>query len=224
MKTDPDISTCIAEDVGVGACKNELILQLSIAGCQHIFIVEDDVKIKRDDVLEAYIEAASEFGLHHMNFGHTYDSLVHHAFLNPFMTLKHNGKAIDIYRRLSGVFEYFTSDVIQEIGLMDERFVNALEHCEHTYRIAQAKLTTPFNAFADLSMSYQYLEDRGICTTIRKDELCRKRLSDAFSLFKQKHGITIQQTAKPTDQQIVDAIDELIERKNNALHSSSKQV
>lgn len=154
LKTDPDISTCIEADVGVGVCKNKLISGLLAEGCKQLFIIEDDVKIKRNDVLEAYIDAASEFGLHHMNFGHTYDSLVHHAYLEPFMTLKHNGRAIDIYRRLSGVFEYFTSDAIQAVGLLDERFVNALEHCEHTYRIAQAKLTTPFNAFADLSMSH----------------------------------------------------------------------
>lgn len=33
LLTDPSISVCIEEDVGVGACKNRLMQQLLDAGC-----------------------------------------------------------------------------------------------------------------------------------------------------------------------------------------------
>ena len=134
-----------------------------------------------------------------MNFGSTYDSLAKHAFLTPYMTLKHNGRAIDLYKRLSGSFEYFTAAALKKVGLLDERFINALEHCEHTYRMSLAGMTTPFNAFADLHRSYDYIEDQGTCTTIVRNMQYKKRLRDAFELFTSKHGMQLRKLPKPTD-------------------------
>lgn len=210
LQTDPDISTAIVEDAGIGICKNALMRQLLAADCQHVFIIEDDVKIKKDDAFKKYIDTAAEFNLHHLNFCHTYDQAVpEHTLIMPFLSLKHGNYAIDIYRRLSGVFEYFTAYSLKKVGLIDERYINALEHCEHTYRMSNAMLTTPFYAFADIYHSWEYIEDTGICTTIAKDSKYTQRLMNAAQLFKQTHGCWMSQLPIPTNQQIVDCLDEL---------------
>ena len=69
----PQCTVLEPRDVGVGACKNIAAKRLLDAGCMHIFLVEDDVKIKKDSVFTEYIKTAREFNIEHLNFGHTYD-------------------------------------------------------------------------------------------------------------------------------------------------------
>ena len=73
---------------------------------------------------------------------------------------------MEIFRRLSGDFSYFTKNAIEKAGMYDERYINALDHCEHTYRMSVLGFYTPFNAFADIINSTDYLEDTGIATTL----------------------------------------------------------
>lgn len=209
----PDCTIAIEDDIGVGACKNAALKRLLSNGCEHIFLVEDDVKIKRNDVLEAYIDTAKEFNIEHLNFGNTYDSLLAHSFLTPYLTLKHGNYAIDLYRRLSGVFEYFTSNSLKTVGLIDEKYVNALEHCEHTYKMSLAGLTTPFYSFADIHNSNEYLEDLGISTTIVKNDIYKLRLHNAFKRFEKQHNISISKIPVPTNQQVVDYLDKRLDLK-----------
>ena len=39
------------------------------AGCDHIFLVEDDMIIKDPNVFKAYVTAAQESGIWHLNYG-----------------------------------------------------------------------------------------------------------------------------------------------------------
>ena len=116
-----------------------------------------------------YIDTAEEFNLEHMNFCCTFGKQLPAKRAKPVVCLKHGNFAIDIYNRLSGVFEYFTSSALKKTGLMDERYVNALEHCEHTYRLSLDGFTTPFYAFADVHEAWKLLEDLGSHTTIQTD-------------------------------------------------------
>jgi len=53
----------VKEDVGVGYCKNICLKQLIEKKCKHIFLIEDDINIKNDDVFKYYIDTAKSFNL-----------------------------------------------------------------------------------------------------------------------------------------------------------------
>ena len=55
---------------GVGISKNELLRYLIQDGCQHIFLVEDDMLITNPKVFEEYIKLAAATGIWHLNFGY----------------------------------------------------------------------------------------------------------------------------------------------------------
>ena len=57
---------------------------------------------------------------------------------------------LDMYANLHGGFVYFTKKCIQYCGLFDERYINAVEHIDHTYRIIQMGFYTPFWSFGDV--------------------------------------------------------------------------
>ena len=56
-------------NLGVGKSKNKAMKYLYDAGCDYIFIIEDDMLIKDKTVFYKYIEAYKETGIHHFNYG-----------------------------------------------------------------------------------------------------------------------------------------------------------
>lgn len=114
-------------------------------------MIEDDMEIRSPDVFREYARTATEFGLHHLNFGACWNAADHGNFRPVGHIAKPSGSKLDIYRRLCGAFSYFSSIAIWQAGLIDsKRFVNALDHCEHTYRMSILGMTLPFGAFADV--------------------------------------------------------------------------
>lgn len=71
---------------------------------------------------------------------------------------------------MCGDFSYFTANALQKVGLYDEGYINALDHCEHTYRMSMLGFYTPFYAFADIADSTDFLEDVGEQTTIEQND------------------------------------------------------
>lgn len=194
----------IKEDLGVGFCKNECLKFLLNNNCDHIFLIEDDINIKNNDVFKIYIDTAKTYNLQHLNFNMAWDSITK-KYLLPSYTISHpSGINLSIFSRLCGDFEYFTKDVIQQVGLFDAKnYINALEHAEHTYRIASRGYTTPFQAYADVYNSINYIEDCGITSSIqRNEELYYKRLTYACNHFKNTYGRSISQIHIPSIEEI----------------------
>jgi len=193
----------VKEDLGVGYCKNLCLKKLLSEKCDHLFLIEDDINIKNNDVFKTYIETAKSYNLEHLNFCGAWDSITK-KWLQPSYSLKNaNGLMLSIYERLCGDFQYFTSNALMQIGLFDAvHYVNAMEHAEHTYRAAAAELTTPFYAFADIHKSTDFIEDTGIQSSIHHDKeselLYRKRISDACCHFSKTYGRSIGQIQHPT--------------------------
>ena len=57
-------------NIGVGKSKNKLFKELLEDGCDHIFLVEDDIIVKDHNVFDKYIEARNITGIQHFNFGY----------------------------------------------------------------------------------------------------------------------------------------------------------
>lgn len=146
---------------GVARAKNLGFRHLLNRGCDHIFIMEDDIEIIDSSVFQKYIEASKATGILHLNYGlHGNHNLT--SFNTPHVRKTVNypdGTKINMYSNVLGAFSYYHRSVLEEVGLMDEGYFNALEHVKHTYDIFKAGYTTPWRWFADLYDSEKYLKD-----------------------------------------------------------------
>lgn len=195
----------------VGVSKNELMRYLIQDGCEHIFLMEDDMQILKPEVFEAYIKAAAASGIYHMNYGpgspfnRVQDPeilkldlagrhlLEKHSKVNPRLTVDYgNGAKIDLFQHSVGMFTYFHKGVIKNVGYHDEHFHNAWEHVELTYRIIKAGLHPPFWWFADLHDSTEYVREiEGAIenSVIAKDtEQWKKNVGEGAAWYKHVHG------------------------------------
>ena len=172
---------------GVAHSKNQAIKYLLEQECEHIFLIEDDILVKSPLVCAEYVSEAQISGLSHLNFAH-------HGKANKnggsVKTLE-NGYKVKVYPNSVGAFSYYSKECLEKVGLMDENFVNAWEHVEHTYRIANAGLTTPFWEFADHPNSKELLQEiegsiDGSSIRPRKD--WNQNIINGMNYWKKKHG------------------------------------
>jgi len=174
------------ENKGVAHSKNLAIKYLIDNGCEHIFLMEDDILMKSLHVCDRYIKTAKYYDVQHLNFA------LHGEMNIGYKRVYSEGKVpIVVYPNCVGAFSYYTKEVIDKIGLMDEKFVNAWEHVEHTYRIAEAGYTTPFWYFADIPNSERYLEEITNSidnSVIRPRDDWQDNIKQGQEYWMQKHG------------------------------------
>jgi len=138
------------DNKGVGISKNTLLKQMMRAGCNHLFLMEDDILMKSSLTCKSYIDYARKHGLEHMNFAL-------HGEMNKVKPIIY--KDMPVYPNCVGAFSYYTRKIIDKVGFIDENFKNAWEHVEHTYRIVEVGGTTPFWKFVDHPSNSLLLEE-----------------------------------------------------------------
>lgn len=137
---------------GVASAKNWCLKQMMEAGCDWLFLMEDDIIVKSPDVTDMYIAAALDSGVNHFMFAH-------HGHGNVAGPLRTNG-SVALYENCVGAFTMFTRQGIIDAGYFDETFVNAVEHIEHTHRLSLAGYHPPLNlGYADVILSKHWLEE-----------------------------------------------------------------
>jgi hypothetical protein len=164
-------------------------------GCEHIFLVEDDIIIKDPACFDAYINLAEKSGIQHLNYGYHGTANIKNGKPNPRTCIEYdetNKMALNCH--CVGAFSYYHRSVIEKVGLIDEKFINAWEHVEHTYRIIKAGLHPPFWLFADVMNSNRFFQEIGTVTNnsvIRKDRVFNDNVAQGRQYFQMKHGIDI---------------------------------
>lgn len=150
----PDKSELIqhTENIGVGRSKNQALQYLINKGCEYLFLLEDDILIKKPEVFEEYIRIANITGIHHLNFEVTQTNPVQATFIYE------ENASITLYKNPWASFSYFRKNVIDKLGAFDEGYMNAFEHIDLIYRYSRAGIMPPFWYFPDISNSTEYLE------------------------------------------------------------------
>ncbi|HAT65577.1 MAG TPA: hypothetical protein DCS66_13435 [Flavobacteriaceae bacterium] len=160
-------------------------------GIDHMFIMEDDIIIKDENVFEKYIEASKKTGLKHLMYGY-------HGPAN-----KRNGKpfprkivdygddvSIALNRHCVGAFTYYHRSCFEKVGLFDDRYINAFEHVDHSYMLAKEKMSTPYWWWADVANSYDYLDELA-CSEDNSTIRCRpdwvENIQNSIKVFESKH-------------------------------------
>jgi len=138
------------ENKGVATAKNWLLHRMMDEGCDHIFLMEDDITFT-GDAIKLYFEVAEQSGFQHLNFAHHGDGNVNRKL--------YSDKWLAYYPHLIGAFSYYSREVIEKVGYFDDRMKNAYEHVQHTWRISGAGYTSPFWMFADATESKSVLSE-----------------------------------------------------------------
>jgi len=182
--------------IGVGRAKNLAIINLLEKNCEYIFLLEDDIIIKDNDVFNKYIEASKISGIQHLNFAfHGNDN--YNPDRSPAIKLRveySKDIAVCFYPNVYGAFSFYTKKCLDAVGLMDEEYYNAMEHVDHTFFIAQADMTTPFRWFADIADSSKYIEEldkNHSGSEIRRDEKWIDNFRKAVARFAEKSKIDV---------------------------------
>lgn len=196
--TYPKHATVIQHDTNlcVGVSKNDALKHLIAKGCTHLFLIEDDMTIIDSTVFEKYIHAAEASGIWHLNFGYHGTGNMKDGKPYARQTVDYKDALIALNVNCVGSFSYYLRGVIEHVGLMDERFNNAWEHVDHTYRIIKAGLHPPFWYFADVADSYTMIKDYGdkntSSITLRPD--WSSNIHTGAALYKSIHGVMPQHT------------------------------
>lgn len=149
------------ENKGVANSKNIALKHLKEdRGCDHLFLMEDDITMIHPNTCNEYIKYAEKNKLQHMNFALHGDMNTGAQFIYWEKEPEEEAaQGITVYPNCVGAFSYYTSEVIDVVGYMDEELVNAWEHVWHTLQIADNGYTTPFWFFVDHPVSHLMLKE-----------------------------------------------------------------
>lgn len=202
------------KNLNVAAAKNDALRKLISMGCTHLFLCEDDLEVIDPNICNAYIAAAAKSGIWHLNF-----ALHGDANKNADGTAKiknvvdyGDGVSINFFHNITGAWSYYHKMIIKHVGYMDERFNNAVEHVEHTYRIIKEQLHPPFWWFADIADSDKYLNDLDADlkkSVIRSNLKWEHNLRQAYNLMMHKHKTLPAQIADTAPEQALEIISVL---------------
>ena len=191
---------------GVGKAKNVALKFLMERNCEHIFLMEDDIEISNPFVFQEYIKTSKITGIKHLNYGlhgnHNRD-----RYGNPIVRKTVNypdNTKIDLYPNLLGAFSYFHISVLDDVGLIDEDYYNAMEHVDHTYKTIKAGYHPPFRWFADVHGSDKMLKDivpDHQQSKIRNEADFQKTFKKGIDLFIQKQGFSVINGYGPNEKQ-----------------------
>lgn len=151
------------KNVGVGRSKNEALEYLIKNGCTEIFLCEDDIIIKDENVFDKYILASELSGILHFNFAyHGFENRDEYQIPTYRKIVKFDSINISLNKNILGALSYYKDVVIKKVGGMDKRYYNGIEHVDHTFQIIKSGFHPPFWWFADIENSYNYIVDQDI--------------------------------------------------------------
>lgn len=143
--------TIYRNNISIAKAKNELLSRMMNMGADHLILAEDDVIPTCPAAVWQYVTAATITRTPHLNFGW-------HGTANLDGPVE-STQYLDYHKHIVGAWSYYSCDVIESVGLMDEGFYNAWEHVEHTWRIMQ-EFGGEFYKFPDVRNSHVMFEDK----------------------------------------------------------------
>lgn len=136
------------QNLGIAKAKNMLFRGFWSTRANYLFIIEDDIEVF-SGCFEAYLGAHHKSKFEHLLFG---------------MPEKHKPIKVDTklgiayYTFCVGAFCFYTRKLLTTIGIMDERFKNAFEHCDHSRRAVQSGFIRAEFEWPDIIDSIKYVK------------------------------------------------------------------
>lgn len=217
----------------VGEAKNSAMKYLLDEGCEHIFIMEDDILLQADDVFDVYINTSLYSGIKHLNYAlqgpankkgaqgfKDLDERAKQEGLtepNPRQVIKYTDSIqIALYPNSVGAFSYYQREALEDIGLFDDFYKNAWEHVDHTMRAYKRGHTTPYWWFADINESWKYIKDIEGCienSTIGHTDEWKDNFQRGAKHFFQKYGFGPTQVPDTNPDQLKQTLNFLFQNR-----------
>ncbi len=138
---------------GVAKAKNTAFKYLIDKGCDYIFIMEDDMEIIDRKAIIGYLAAFKMTGIDHLLYSQ------HGPGNKEATSLMDVGGPICYWRACVGSWCFYTRELLEKVGLMDENFMNAWEHVEHTWRIAKSH-SMSYGIYPDVLGSADWIKEQ----------------------------------------------------------------
>ena len=203
---------------GVGISKNDAMQYLLDEGCEHIFLIEDDIIIKDRDVFLKYIETGDISGLKHLMYGY-HGPANKDQFKNPISKLRVDYSKdckVVFNTHCVGAFCYYHDSILRDVGLMDTAYTNAWEHVDHSYQIAKKRYIPAYWWWPDVANSYDYLDELACSednSAIRPRPDWQTNIQTGAQHFINKHNYSPINVPDTPEQEIVQRL-KLIKQKN----------
>jgi len=218
--------------IGVGKSKNKALKYLVEQDCDFIFLIEDDMLILDQTVFKQYINASKKSGIQHFNFGpgspfnrkqtirnfdlHNRHLLDEETEPNPRVIIDYKDCKVALYQHCCGMFSFFTKEVLDKVGYIDENYTNAWEHVDHTYTIIKAGYHPPFWWFADLANSHELIipQKNAIqnSTTAKNTDAWMKNVQINAEKYAKKHGHYPAQALDTPQDKVVEILKQIKQR------------
>ncbi len=185
------LSFSYKENQGIAPTKNLAFSNMLKNGCTDLFIMEDDILMKDPQTCLKYVDYAHSMQVPHLNFALHGELNKDQRKLATWQRTNVSTSTVCIYPHCVGAFSYYSRAIISRVGLIDENFINAWDHVEHTWRICQTGLIPPFGYFMDHPDSDLLLvEQVGSLqsSVIRRNMAWSKNVEAGRNYWISKHG------------------------------------
>jgi hypothetical protein len=201
------------ENVYPSVCRNDCVNFLLQRGCEHIFIIEDDMILKSPDIFDKYIQASKESGLKYFSFVSTSWESGSPGSRTPRLTVEYkNNVSISFYKNMCNEFTYHHRTCYTKTGFYDTNYRDPWD-IDMAYRESQQDYAAPFWWFADITDSDKLIINNPNAVSRlqgdRPDGSREQRIQKEWQYFIQKHGVMVNQISDTQKEQVITKLKKL---------------
>jgi len=191
-------------------CRNDAVNFLMNRGCEHIFLIEDDMIIKSADIFNKYIAASKASGLKYFSYVSTSWESGEPGNRTPRLTVEYNKDiSVSFYKNMCNEFTYHHYSAFESVGLYDTQFRDPFD-IDMAYRESLKPHAAPFWWFADITNSDELIENNPNAISRlqadRPDGSREQRIQEQWKLFIKKHGRMVNQIPNKSKQDVLEFI------------------
>jgi len=214
------IVQCNRNPTVVGIAKNIALREMKKHGYEFLFLMEDDVKVKDNNVFQKYIETAMDSGLWAGQLSYGVHGGIGGGNVAPDgtplkrLTVQYSNHKVDLYRNSFHAFVLYHANILNHIGYFSENYLNAAEHLDHYYNAYLKGFGCNYWYFPDIENSFDYLEDLDSnhgSSVIRSSKEFTSNFSTSWGIFKDKYNFYPHEVTDSTVEEVNERLN-LIEQ------------
>lgn len=210
--------TWIQHTFNKGAAQSRIdgIKYLQNKGIEHIFVIEDDMLIKNENIFEKYVDASLDTGIKYFCFCSTAQGNGSPGKRTPAEIVEYKNTKVSFYREMNNEFTYHHSSVFDEVGYYDTKFTH-LWDVEFVYRVLTSeKFGCGFRYFPDIFNSDNFIQNHPESINNSRTNINNKRdreLPAFLQMFEMTHGYPVSMVPILEKQQFVAKLKQLYKTK-----------